>query len=166
MMADMVRICHVEELSLLPRWLELVVGYHCSDSFHEPSKYPIEIELRRKVQGFEVDMVVTCRSGKRVNRIGFELKKSDWAKAIKQAMERRALFHYFYIVLDMYSFSILGMLRSHREALEYGIGFVSARDNCIVIKSYTKANWRESRSYAYTILPYLNTNNEGIESHD
>ena len=151
----MISICHVEELVLLPRWLELIVRHHCSDSYHYPNKYPIEIELRKKVQGFETDLIVTCRSGNRNVKIGFELKKSDWLKAIRQAIERRALFHYFYVVLDLYSFSILGMLRSHREALEYGIGFISARDSCIVIKSYTKANWRESKSYAYTILAYL-----------
>ena len=164
----MVRICHVEELVLLPKWLELVVGYHCSDSYHDPNKYPIEIELRKKVQGFETDLIITCKSGRRTVRIGFELKESDLYKAVSQALERRALFHYFYIVLNLHAHSILTLLKGHQhteEALSNGIGFISSIDNCIVIKSYTRANWRESKSYTYTILSYLNTNNEGVESH-
>ena len=36
MMADMVRICHVEELALLPRWLKQIVSHHCSSSYSEP----------------------------------------------------------------------------------------------------------------------------------
>ena len=169
-MADMVRICHVEELALLPRWLKQIVSHHCSSSYSEPNKHPIEIELRRKVQGFEVDMVVTCKSGSRTVKIGFELKTwSGIDKAASQAIERRALFHYFYIVVDLSVMSILGILKGRswgEEVLRHGIGIVSTSDNCIVIKSYSKANWAYSKSYVYTILSYLNTNNEGIESHD
>lgn len=164
-MVDMIRICHVEELALLPRWLKQIVSHHCSSSYSEPNKHPIEIVLRSNVQGFEVDMIVTCKSGSRTVRIGFELKTwSGIDKAASQAVERRALFHYFYIVVDLSVMSILGILKGRswgEEVLRHGIGFVSASDNCIVIKSYSKANWVYSKSYAYTILSYLGEQYEG-----
>ena len=158
-----ISICHREEWVLLPRWLKAVILEHCVDSYRDPSNNPIMIEVRKRVQGFETDLIVTCKSGMKTVRIGFELKENDLYKAISQAMTRRGLFHYFYVVMNLRVHVILTVLKGHQyteEALSHGIGFVSSMDDCIVIKSYSKAHWHESRSYTYTILAYLG-NNEG-----
>ena len=156
-------ICHKEELQLLSWWLRKILFTHCYDSYENPSENNIVIDMRKKVQGYETDMILTCKSGSRTVRIGFELKESDLYKAVSQAVERRALFHYFYIVLNLHAHQILTLLKGHagtEKALSIGVGFISSTDDCIVIKSYSKPNWRESESYSYTILAYLKGDGE------
>ena len=155
----MVVIRNMEETVLLPQWIKQVINLHCGFHYNVSSN-PITLELRKIVQGYEVDLILTCKKKNRTIRIGFELKTneeySQLQKAVKQSIERRALFHYFYIVIDAHTHDILAKLRHFREALKHGIGFISGKDNCIIIKSYGKAHWRESQSYIYTLLPYLN----------
>ena len=151
----MIAICNEEELALLPKWFVEIIGMHCEDSLVNIKTNNIVVELRKRVQGFETDVVVTCRSGSRRVLIGFELKKDNLDEAVKQAVERRALFHYFYVVLHLPVRAILSKLRYHHEAFENGIGFVSAVDDAVVIRSYSRRHWRESASYTYTLLSYM-----------
>ena len=162
-----------EEFVLLPKWLRDVVCHHCIDSCSPyrggPRQNPIYIDVRTRVQGLETDLIVTCRSGSRNVRIGFELKETDIYKAIHQALVRRPLFHYFYIVLNMHVYNILTVLkgcRYTRDALEHGIGFISSEDGCVVIKSYSRGNWMESRAYVYTLLQYIQGREERGEENE
>ncbi len=148
-------IRNIEELQIFSRWLRDILEKHCHCSKYllKEDFRPVEINFRRKIGGNEVDMIITCSIGdsSRVIKrtIGFELKESDTYKAVDQAIKRRNDFTWFYVVLDISVEKILSLLRNKpiMRALEYGIGFVSGKDDVVVISSYMKQNIHYSASY-------------------
>ncbi|RLE86284.1 MAG: hypothetical protein DRN04_19785, partial [Thermoprotei archaeon] len=131
---------------------------HCSKYRYKDEIRPVEIEVRRRVGKHEVDVIVTCYVGDRnVKRtIGFELKENDIYKAVEQAILRRQYFTWFYIVMDLSVEAILAYLRNKpiNAALKHGIGFVSGKDNCVVIQSYAKQHLSYAEAYT-TIFNFL-----------
>ena len=155
----MITIVNKEELVLLPRWLFVVAQHHC-DYFlgsYVSSGNRIQIGVRRVVRGFEVDLVLKCRSGSRDVSVGFELKDSDLSRAVEQALVRRGLFDYFYVVVYLHSHSVLAALKglgNVEKALASGIGFISSLDNSMIIKSYSRGKTDFSKGYN-KIISYL-----------
>ena len=92
--------------------------------------------------------------GARKRRVLVELKETDLAKAIEQAITRRPNFDYVYVAADLCTADLLSWLRSRPEPLRYGVGFVSVKDQCIVIRSYGRRYWGESCKYG-ELLSYM-----------
>jgi len=153
-------IRNLEELQIFSKWFHDVLEKHChcSKYNYKEETRPVEILVRKRIRGYEVDMVVTCYVGVRnVKRtIGFELKEEDIYKAVEQAVMRRPFFTWFYIVMDLSVEAILAYLRNKpiNEALKHGIGFVSGKDNCIVIQSYARQHLSYAEAYT-TLFDYL-----------
>ena len=150
----MVEIRYREDLLLYSHWFLSVLKLHFGEdvflSFRKHEK-PVKVETHiRTVGNVEVDVLLT--QGKKT--VAIELKESDYMKAIAQALERRERFDYVYVVLNLSVPSILSILRSYPQALEQGIGFISAHDNCVVIKAYSKPHIREAKRYI-NLLNYL-----------
>jgi len=104
---------------------------------------PISIDMHvRTLNVGECDVVV--RQGRKT--IGIELKQREYIKVIEQAIKRRDSFTYMYVALDLHVHEVLGILRKYRHALDYGIGFISTTDDCIVIRSYSRRT-NESKRY-------------------
>jgi len=144
-----------EDLLLYSKWVREIIAIHFSEHgslyviyTDELQRKPIRVDTHvRMINNIEVDVVIT--NGKK--SIGVELKENDYDKAIKQAIIRRRYFDYMYVVLDMSVHSILEILRRKRysEVFDYGIGFVSSSDDCVVIRSYSR---RRSESKRYSTL--------------
>ena len=79
------------------------------------------------VKGKETDVIALATT--KVNGIkrtvGFELKDTDIAKAIKQAKERRAYFDYLYIVINELPHTIANFLLSHSHSENFNFGIIS-----------------------------------------
>ena len=158
----MIVIKNIEELQIFSKWFQTVLEKHCHCSryFSKDRFRPVEIHFREKIRDNEVDLIIVCSVGEydRIYRrtIGFELKTSDLCKAVDQAIRRRDDFTYFYIVLDASVVTILSLLRNDpiRRALDYGIGFISGKDDCVVIHSYTKHNVQYASAFK-TIFDYI-----------
>jgi len=133
-----------EDLVLLPSWLLEIVKLHCSKGFLS-LEYPIYIRnhVRDVHSNLELDLVITC--GKK--RIVVELKEADLAKVVEQIGRRKLLGDYAYIALNLRVHDIIGALRNYSKLLEHGIGIVSTRDNCIVIRAYSPRKISEARRY-------------------
>ena len=145
----MVIIRFAEDLLLFSGWFRKLLQLHFSDNWD--IRFPISVEMHVvPLNRVEVDVVV--RSNSKV--IAIELKESDYTKVIEQAIKRRDLFDYVYVTLNLSTHTILGILRNYKEALEHGIGFISASDDCIVIKAYDKRHKHESKRYT-KILDFL-----------
>ncbi len=115
-------------------WKVLRVIYICHD-------LKVDRVLRHvRVAGFEVDAVAEAYTfEKEIRRlIGFELKDSDLLKAFYQAKERRKYFDYFYIVVDLTVRSIVEYLLHWGSKNLDGIGFISAKEEVIVLPSKFK----------------------------
>lgn len=161
----MLKLIFNEDLLLLPLWMRKALSYH----YYPLSSYlPIEIKNHVYVlEGFEVDVMVFL-SAKRYKpvkfntlfdvevtepkysvikrKIIFELKETDLVKALDQAVDRRRIADYIYVVLDLSTPSIMSWLRSNLDLLKYGVGVISAKDNTIVIPSY-KTHLHEAEAY-------------------
>ena len=137
----MVVVKFLEDLLLFSRWFREIIGRHGFGNFR--------VETHKHVKGLEVDVVVYGKYG----TIGIELKDSDYGKVIQQAVERAEYFTYMYAVLDLPVRSILSILRTYKEALEYGIGFASSFDDCVVIPAYSKHK-HEAKRYV-GLLQYI-----------
>jgi len=144
-----------EDLLLYSKWVREIIALHFSEhgslfmlGSDELQRNPVRVDTHvRMINNVEVDVVIT--NGKR--SVGVELKESDYDKAIRQAIIRRPFFDYMYVVLDMSVHSILEILRRKRysEVFDYGIGFISGSDDCVVIRSYSR---RRNESKRYSIL--------------
>jgi len=149
-----------EDLSLVPRWIKVLISRHCSNSIAwpgYPDRKPVEIATHRYKGGYEIDAVIYCEG----KTIGIELKETDLSKALQQAIERRKLFDYFYIAIDLHVSTIMLMLRSYKEFLGHGIGIVSTRDNAVIIYSYSKGHLAESKRYT-DLLDYMGGKDEAV----
>jgi len=157
----MVEVRYREDLLLYSHWFLSVLKLHFGeDGFLLRKLYenPVRVETHiRTVGNLEVDVLLT--QGRKA--VAIELKESDYRKAITQALERRDIFDYVYVVLNLPVPSILSILRSYPQALEQGIGFISAHDNCIVIKAYSKHRRNQAKRYInlFNYLPEAVKNN-------
>jgi len=125
------KIVNVEEFrTVLPSWLQQVILHH-SSNLSPWRVLPLRVRLRKMFSGHEIDMVVEY--GK--TRIGFELKQDDYEKACSQALDRRPLFKYFYIVFAMKTTSIFDIIHHLKNCLEAGVGLASSIDNTVIIYS-------------------------------
>ena len=132
-----------EDLLLFSEWFREVLRLHFSDDWN--IQLPLEIKTHViSLNNVEIDVIIKNSNGKTVV---IELKERDYVKAIKQAIKRRELFDYVYVAINLPTHIILGILRKHREALEYGVGFISASDDCIIIRAYDKRHKYESKKY-------------------
>jgi len=115
-------------------WKVLRVIYLCHD-------LKVERVLRHvRVFRYEVDAVAEAYTFEKniMRLIGFELKDSDFYKAFYQAKERRKYFDYFYVVIDLSARTIVEyLLDLGRKKLD-GIGFISAKEEVIVLPSKFK----------------------------
>lgn len=124
-----------EDLLLFSKWFRRLLWSHFSDRWS--LKFPIIVDTHVvSLNRVEVDVLVSDTARKKI--VAIELKKDNYAKAIQQAIKRKELFDYVYVVLDLPTSSILSVLRSYSEALEHGVGFISAEDEAIVIKAYNR----------------------------
>jgi len=133
-------IRYKEDLLLFRDWFRELIRLHFSESsFWAGVKYPIEVRSHvRMLDNTEVDLMIS--NGKVV--VIVELKECDIQKAIEQALERRRFADYIYVSLDLHTYTILKMLRNYDQALKAGIGFISAKDECIVIRAYPQRRQR------------------------
>ena len=128
-----------EDFMILSKWLIDALSYHIGTPLP-----PVRIRTHfRIVENLEIDLFVNCDN----KRFIFELKKDDLWKVLEQAVARRRLADYVYVVLNLSVSEILSWLRSSAALLKYGVGVISAKDNCIVIPSY-KIHLKESKRYA------------------
>lgn len=100
------------------------------------------------IAGFEVDAVAICKTRLEWKErwVGFELKENDIEKAFAQACWRRNYFDYFYVVIDWEVADIVNWLlkKNLKDKIDgltsslNGIGFVSSREDVLVLKSKFK----------------------------
>jgi len=143
-----VEIKFKEDLVLLPRWLRQVVEAHSVSM-------PFTVRTHVPLGSGEVDVVVEDRR----KAIAIELKESDYVRVMLQAEKRTLFFDYVYAALNLHASTILSILRSYPNVLRSGVGFVSTRDDCIVIRAYRSRNVAESLRYK-KILDFMRTDQE------
>lgn len=132
---------YMEDLLLFSDWFKELLKLHFfKDGLWNMNKHPVEIKSHvRTLDNVEVDLMIS--NGEIV--VIVELKKYDVETAIKQAMTRRHFADYIYIALDLPTHTIVRMLKKHQEALKAGIGIISAKDNCIVIRAYPQSKHKK-----------------------
>jgi len=136
----MVVIKYREDLLIFSKWFRDVLVEHLDID------KPISVDMHvRTLNVGECDVVVKQGS----KTIAIELKRKDYAKVIEQAVKRRDSFTYMYVAIDLPAYAVLAILRKYRDTLDYGIGFISTMDDCIVIRSYSR---RISESKRYKTL--------------
>jgi len=143
-----VEIKFKEDLVLLPRWLRQIVETHSVSM-------PFIIRTHVPLGSGEVDVVVEDRK----KAIAIELKESDYMKVIVQAEKRTFFFDYVYAALNLHTSTILSILRTYPNVLKSGVGFVSTKDDCIVIRAYRSRNVVESLRYK-NILDFMRADQE------
>jgi len=116
-----------------------------------------------RIAELEVDAIAVCETEEGIERwVGFELKENNIMKAFVQANLRRRYFDYFYIIINLFTKTIVDFLLKKRDDLN-GIGFVSAYDNVVVYKSRFKKRFEERVSpkrevKELTLIKFLNLN--------
>jgi len=148
----------VEDFNImLPKWLQEVIRHHYGfiyDALPLIIQFHTHIYNRYDRKHYEIDLVVKSQSPKSSNKtIGFELKRDDFKKACEQAILRRRMFTFFYIVMDKCIAKIIDVVRHYRPALEHGIGIVSSEDDTIIV--YSKAGHNKMPENINTILQYI-----------
>ena len=134
------RLKYREDLLLFPRWFREVVYYHCKEDVWDWQP-GIVIHLHPVINGVEFDVIMRCRKARKVNVVCFELKDADMDKVLSQAIVRRDQCDYIYVVADLDTYVMLNQVarsRHGKEALRLGVGLVSARDDVLVLKSYSR----------------------------
>jgi len=95
-----------------------------------------------RIDGMELDVVATFETkvGAFTRTFGFELKLWDLYRVVEQAVKRRHLFDYYYVVLDLSLKDLLSAVLRHldvpeliRKIREHGIGIIC--ENRIVLGS-------------------------------
>ena len=133
-----------EDLLLFSNWfIELIRLHFLKDGIWNLNKHPIEIKSHvRTLDNHEIDLMIS--DGETV--VVVELKKYDMETVIKQALARRRYANYIYIALDLPTYFIINYLKKHPEVIRAGIGIISARDNCIVIRAYPQKRKKPVRN--------------------
>jgi len=113
-----------------------------------PSKH--KVEWHKHLRGYEVDVYITWRSSgwPSFKSMVVELKENDIVKALDQALKRRSLALFTYVVINLkpaYLFRLL--IQYHmdilQEAVNKGIGLisVSGENPVLLLRSEINTNW-------------------------
>ncbi len=146
---------------------DALLTWHVMPILNERHHLEVEKSYRHvRVAQYEVDAVLVCHTPERIERfIGFELKVSDFDKAMKQARLRRKYFDYFYIIIDWSVGGIVDYLLKmvqNGENLD-GIGFISSecRTTLVLQSKYVKRqriemkNGREIPENQLSLMKFL-----------
>ena len=134
----MIILRYKEDLMLFSGWFKELIELHFG-----LSKLGIYVKTHVvDIFGNETDLVIEGQ-GKRVL---VELKESDLKKALAQVLARRELYDYAYVALNLSAKTLMSMARNFAEVFKLGIGLISAKSDCILIRSY-KQHLNESIRY-------------------
>jgi len=140
MKGEVMIIRYMEDLLVLDKWVRKLIRLHFSrcNSWADVRK-PVEIRSHlRTLDGKEVDLMITDGE----TTIIVELKSYDIEGVIRQALERRRHADYIYVCLNLPAHVIVRELKKYEEAVRSGIGFISADDECIVLRAYPQRRHR------------------------
>jgi len=134
---------YMEDLMVLDKWVRKLIKLHFSkNNSWVDIKKPIEIRSHlRTLDGKEVDLMIT--NGEIVVLV--ELKSYDIQGVIRQALERRHHADYIYVCLNLPAYVLVRELKNYKDAVEAGVGFISAEDECIVLRAYPQRKRRRKR---------------------